>query len=44
MLIHRRDEAAYLETTSIETITMPQAIPSGTIVTSDEERDWRDLV
>jgi len=45
VLVHRRDEEALIapETGSI---TLPNAIPSGTITVADEdgEVDWRDLV
>lgn len=45
VLVHRRDEEAYLAPTT-EAITLPEAVPSGTIVVTedDEEADWRDLV
>ena len=45
VLVHRRDEEAYLGLTTTESITLPDAVPSGTIVAiDDEETDWRDLV
>ncbi|AOY55728.1 DUF4032 domain-containing protein [Candidatus Rhodoluna planktonica] len=44
VLIHRRDEEAYLAPAT-EAITLPNAVPSGTIVVDDEDEvDWRDLV
>lgn len=45
VLVNRRDEATYLGTPT-ELITLPNAIPSGTIVVAedDDEIDWRDLV
>jgi len=45
VLAQRRDEATYLSPPT-ELITLPHAIPSGTIVVAedDEEADWRDLV
>ena len=45
VLANRRDEATYLSPPT-ELITLPTAIPSGTIVVQedDEEADWRDLV
>jgi len=45
VLVHRRDEVAYLNPTT-SSITMPTAVPSGTIVVAedDDEVDWRDLV
>jgi hypothetical protein len=45
VLVNRRDEEAYLNTPT-EAITMPNAVPSGTIVVADDddEIDWRDLV
>ena len=45
VLVNRRDEEAYLSPPT-EAITMPNAVPSGTIVVSedDDEIDWRDLV
>ncbi|MFM5968103.1 MAG: DUF4032 domain-containing protein [Micrococcales bacterium] len=45
VLVHRRDEEAYLGATTTEAITLPDAVPSGTIIAiDDEETDWRDLV
>ena len=45
VLVHRRDEEAYLGLTTTEAITLPDAVPSGTIIAiDDEETDWRDLV
>ena len=45
VLRYRREEESYLGT-STELITLPDAIPRGTIVVAedDEEVDWRDLV
>lgn len=45
VLVNRRDEEAYLSPPT-EAITMPSAVPSGTIVVADDddEIDWRDLV
>ncbi len=44
VLANRRDEATYL-TSPTELITLPTAVPSGTIVVADDdEADWRDLV
>jgi hypothetical protein len=45
VLVNRRDEEAYLSP-STEAITLPNAVPSGTIVVAedDDEIDWRDLV
>jgi hypothetical protein len=45
VLVNRRDEEAYLNPHT-ETITLPNAVPSGTIVVAedDDEVDWRDLV
>jgi hypothetical protein len=44
VLAHRRDEEALIATPT-EAITLPTAIPSGTIeTTEDEEGDWRDKV
>jgi len=44
VLAHRRDEEALLATPT-EAITLPTAIPSGTIeADEDEEGDWRDKV
>jgi hypothetical protein len=45
VLVNRRDEEAYLNPPT-ETITLPNAVPSGTIVVAedDDEIDWRDLV
>jgi len=45
VLVNRRDEEAYLSPPT-EAITMPNAVPSGTIVVAedDDEIDWRDLV
>jgi hypothetical protein len=45
VLVNRREEEAYLNPMT-ETITLPNAVPSGTIVVAedDEEIDWRDLV
>lgn len=44
VLIHRRDEEAYLAPAT-EAITLPNAVPSGTIVVDDDDDvDWRDLV
>ena len=45
VLVNRREEEAYLSPMT-EAITLPNAIPSGTIVVAedDEEIDWRDLV
>ena len=45
VLAHRRDEESYLGPTTTESITLPDAVPSGTIVANDDEDvDWRDLV
>jgi hypothetical protein len=45
VLVHRRDEEALI-TPETGSITLPNAIPSGTITVADEdgEVDWRDLV
>lgn len=45
VLVNHRDEEAYLSPMT-EAITLPNAVPSGTIVVAedDEEVDWRDLV
>jgi hypothetical protein len=45
VLVNRREEEAYLSPMT-EAITLPNAVPSGTIVVTedDEEVDWRDLV
>ena len=45
ILINRRDEEALIASTT-EAISLPDAIPSGTILVSDddEEGDWRDKV
>jgi hypothetical protein len=44
VLTHRRNEEAYLAPTT-GAITLPDAIPSGTItVVEDDDVDWRDLV
>jgi hypothetical protein len=45
VLVNRREEEAYLSPMT-EAITLPNAVPSGTIVVAedDEEIDWRDLV
>ena len=45
VLVNRRDEEAYLSPPT-EAITMPSAVPSGTIAVADDddEIDWRDLV
>jgi hypothetical protein len=45
VLVNRRDEEAYLSPAT-EAITLPNAVPSGTIVVAedDDEIDWRDLV
>ncbi len=45
VLAHRRDEAALLSPAT-GTITMPNPVPTGTIVVAedDDEADWRDLV
>ena len=45
VLVHRRDEEAYLSPTT-EAISLPTGVPSGTIVVAedDDEADWRDLV
>lgn len=44
VLAHRRDEEALIATAT-ESITLPTAIPSGTIEASEnEEGDWRDKV
>lgn len=45
VLAHRRDEESYLGPTTTESITLPDAVPSGTIIAvDDEDVDWRDLV
>ncbi len=45
VLAHRRDEESYLGPTTTESITLPDAVPSGTIVAvDDDDVDWRDLV
>ena len=43
ILVNRRDESAYLGTTT-EMITLPEPIPSGEVRVDEEEGDWRDLV
>ena len=44
VLAFRRDEEAYLAPTT-GSITLPDAVPTGTInAVDDEETDWRDLV
>ena len=44
VLAFRRDEEAYLAPTT-DTITLPDAVPTGMIIAvDDEETDWRDLV
>jgi hypothetical protein len=43
ILVNRRDESAYLGTTT-EMITLPNPVPSGEYVVDEEEGDWRDLV
>ena len=45
VLVNRRDEESYLAPLT-EAITLPNAVPSGTIVVAedDDEVDWRDLV
>jgi hypothetical protein len=43
VLVNRRDESAYLGTTT-EMITLPEPIPSGEVRVDEEEGDWRDLV
>lgn len=45
VLVHRRDEEALIAPTT-GSITLPDAIPSGTITVANEdgEVDWRDLV
>ena len=45
VLVHRRDEEALISPLT-EAVTLPDAIPSGTIKVADEddEVDWRDLV
>jgi len=45
VLVNRRDEATFMPPAT-ELITLPTAIPTGTIVVADddEETDWRDLV
>ena len=45
VLVHRRDEEALIAPTT-GAITLPEAIPSGTITVANEdgEVDWRDLV
>jgi hypothetical protein len=45
VLVNRREEEAYLNAPT-EAITLPDAVPSGTITVAedDEEADWRDLV
>jgi hypothetical protein len=44
-LAHRREEEALIAPTT-GAITLPEAIPSGTITVTDEdgEVDWRELV
>jgi hypothetical protein len=48
VLANRRDEAAYLGTSTItENITLPEPVPTGFIQVldeDDEEGDWRDRV
>ena len=45
ILINRRDEEALITSTT-ESISLPEAIPSGTIIVDedDEGGDWRDKV
>jgi hypothetical protein len=44
VLTHRREEQTYLNQTT-ESIVLPEAVPSGTIISvDDEDTDWRDLV
>lgn len=43
ILVNRRDESAYLGTTT-EMITLPDPVPSGELVVDEDEGDWRDLV
>jgi hypothetical protein len=45
VLAHRREEEALIAPTT-GSITLPDAIPSGTITVQDEDGDvdWRDLV
>jgi hypothetical protein len=45
VLVHRRDEESLLNPTSTD-ITLPNPVPTGTIVVvdDDDETDWRDLV
>ena len=43
VLANRRDEEALLSPTT-GSITLPDGVPSGTIVVDEEETDWRDLV
>jgi hypothetical protein len=45
VLVNRREEATYLSPPT-ELITLPTAIPTGTIVVADDDDDvdWRDLV
>jgi hypothetical protein len=45
VLVHRRDEEAYLSPTT-EAISLPTGVPSGMIVVAedDDDADWRDLV
>ncbi len=44
VLSHRRDEQTYLNQTT-ESIVLPEAVPTGTIIAiDDEDTDWRDLV
>lgn len=48
VLANRRDEAAYLGTSAMtESITLPEPVPTGLIVVSDDDEetgDWRDRV
>ena len=46
VLVHRRDEEALITPQTTESITLPNPVPSGTIVVLDdeEEGDWRDKV
>ena len=46
ILSKRRDESALIDSTTTESITLAEAVPSGTIVVDedDEEGDWRDRV
>ena len=46
VLVHRRDEEALITPQTTESITLPNPVPSGTIVVVDdeEEGDWRDKV